>query len=41
VLLAGSIYLVMKLAAKIFRVGILLTGKNFKFADMKSWLLEK
>ena len=41
VLLVGSIYLVMKLAAKIFRVGILLTGKNFKFADMKSWLMEK
>lgn len=41
VLLVGSIYLVMKLAAKIFRVGILLTGKNFKFKDMKSWLLEK
>ena len=41
VLLVGSIYLVMKLAAKIFRVGILLTGKNFKFADMKRWLTEK
>ena len=41
VLLVASIYLVMKLAAKIFRVGILLTGKNFKFADMGRWLLEK
>lgn len=41
VLLVASIYLVMKLAAKIFRVGILLTGKNFKFADMFRWLKEK
>ena len=41
VLLVGSIYLVMKLAAKIFRIGILLTGKNFKFADMIRWLKEK
>ena len=41
VLLVCSIYLVMKLSAKIFRVGILLTGKNFKFKDMKRWLTEK
>ncbi len=41
VLLIGSIYLVLKLSAKIFRVGILLTGKNFKFKDMKRWLTEK
>ena len=37
VLLVGSIVLVALLAAKIFRVGILMTGKRFSMGEIVKW----
>ncbi|MFP4112918.1 MAG: ABC transporter permease [Spirochaetota bacterium] len=37
-LLLGTIALVAMLAAKIFRVGILMTGKRFSFGEIVKWL---
>lgn len=37
-ILLVSIFIVIKLAAKIFRVGILMNGKNFTFKDIGKWL---
>jgi ABC-2 type transport system permease protein len=37
-LLAGTIVLVIMLAAKIFRTGILMNGKSFSFKDIATWL---
>ncbi len=40
-LLLGSIWGMVKLSARIFRVGIMQSGKNFSFKDMKLWLTFK
>lgn len=37
-LLALAVFAMIKLAAKIFRVGILMTGKNFTFKDVFVWI---
>ncbi len=38
VLLIAAIILVIRLASKIFKTGILMTGKNFKFKEILRWL---
>ena len=37
-LMIGCIALFIKMAGKIFRIGIMLSGKSFGFKDMKLWL---
>lgn len=40
-LLVATIWAMLKLSARIFRVGIMQSGKNFGFKDMKLWLTFK